>query len=137
MTDWKHDITKALEAAQSTAFTFSARMDDYRRFDGAIEILGAQIERDNDFDDEALPYLRVRSSSGEVFFAECQELRSDDAGALTSLTEAVDRPFALAREGGYVSPGELMEHGTEQERSGFLSDLQTQKRPISWPSPCN
>lgn len=137
MTDWKHDITKALEAAQSTAFFFSARMDDYKRFDGAIEILGAQIEGDDDFDDEALPYLRVRSSSGEVFYAECQELRSDEAGVLACLTEAVDRPFALAREGGYVSPGELMKTGTEQERSGFLLDLQTQKRPACWPSPGN
>lgn len=137
MTDWKHEITKALEAAQSAAFTFAARTDDYRRFDGAIEILGAQIEGDDDFDDEALPYLRVRSSSGEVFYAECEELRSDDAGALTSLTEAVDRPFALAREGGYVSPCALIEYGTEQERSDFLSDLQTQKRPSFWPSPCN
>lgn len=137
MTDWKHDITKALEAAQSTAFTFAASVDDYRRYDGAIEILGAQIEGDKDFDEEALPYLRVRSSSGEVFFAECEELRSDDAGALTSLIEAVARPFALAREGGYASPGDLLEYGTEQEQSSFLSDLQTQKRPISWPSPCN
>lgn len=137
MTDWKHDITKALEAAQNTAFTFAASVDDYRRYDGAIEILGAQIEGDNDFDEEVLPYLRVRSSSGEVFFAECDELRSDDAGALTSLVEAVARPFALAREGGYASPGDLLEYGNEQEQSSFLSDLQTQKRPISWPSPCS
>lgn len=133
MTDWKHEITQALEAAQGVAFTFEARTDDYRHFDGAIEILGAQIEGDDDFDDESLPYLRVRSSSGEVFYAECEELRSDDAGAVIGLTEAVARPFALSREGGYVSPGDLMAHGTEQEQSAFLADLQARKRPVSWP----
>jgi hypothetical protein len=132
MNDWKAPILDALEATQSVAFTFAGRTDDYRHFDGAITILGAQIEGNEDFDEEALPYLRVRSSSGEVFFAECEELRSDDLGALTILIKTVARPFALAREVGYASPGDLMEYGTEQERSGFLSDLQEQKRPSFW-----
>lgn len=137
MNDWKNDITKALEAAKSIVFSFAASTDDYRRFDGAIEILGAQIEGNEELDEEALPYLRVRSLSGEVFYAECEELRSDEAGAVVSLTEAVARPFALAREGGYASPADLIEHGTDQDRSSFLSDIKSQKRPSFWSSPAN
>jgi hypothetical protein len=134
MNDWKASLLEALESAQSVAFTFAASMDDYKRFDGAIEILGALIEGDDDIDEEALPYLRVRSSSGEVFLAEPDELRSNDLASLTRLIEAVARPFALAREVGYASPGDLMNYGTEQERSALLSGIQTQRRPSFWPS---
>jgi hypothetical protein len=126
MNDWKAPLLKALEAAQALEFRFESVMDCTRYLNGAVTLVGAVIERNEDYDDEALPYFFVKAADGEVFQAGEDELRVTnpiDQPALDNLIQVVAMPFAIARDAGWTSPGHLMDEGSDAEKASFLASL--------------
>jgi hypothetical protein len=126
MNDWKAPLLNALEAAQALDLRFESVMDCTRYLNGAVTLVGAVIERNENYDDEALPYFFVKAADGEVFQAGEDELRVIDAmdqPSLDNLIQVVAMPFAIARDAGWLSPGHLMEEGSDEQKASFLASL--------------
>jgi hypothetical protein len=126
MTDWKAPLLNALEAAQALEIRFNSVMDCTRYLNGPVTLVGAVIERNKDYDDEALPYFFVKAADGEVFQAgedEIQVIHAADQPALNNLIQVVAMPFAIARDAGWLSPGHLMDEGSDEQKASFLASL--------------
>lgn len=126
MNDWKAPLLNALEAAQALDLRFESVMDCTRYLNGPVTLVGAVIERNKDCDDEALPYFFVKAADGEVFQAgedELQVIHAADQPALNNLIQVVAMPFAIARDAGWLSPGHLMDEGSDEQKASFLASL--------------
>lgn len=126
MNDWKAPLMEALEAAQALDIRFESVMDCTRYLNGPVTLVGAVIERNENYDDEALPYFFVKAADGEVFQAGEDELRVTDPidqPALDNLIQVVAMPFAQARDAGWLSPGHLMDEGSDKQKASFLASL--------------
>lgn len=126
MNDWKAPLLKALKSAQALEFRFESVMDCTRYLNGAVTLVGAVIERNENYDDESLPYFFVKAADGEVFQAgedELQVIHAADQAALNNLIHLLAMPFALARDAGWLSPGHLMDEGSDEQKASFLASL--------------
>jgi hypothetical protein len=126
MNDWKAPLQKALDAAQALEIRFNSVMDCTRHLNGPVTLVGAVIERNEDYDDEALPYFFVKAADGEVFQAgedELQVIHEADQPTLNNLIQVVAMPFAHARDAGWLSPGHLMDEGSDEQKASFLASL--------------
>ncbi|MBK6616540.1 hypothetical protein [Ottowia sp.] len=118
--DWKKRVDAALAALgmQTVVFatTLQARCPEYAKFHDhtgqECTIVAAILEPGQDYDEESLPYYRVR-------FADGVELEADDAELFGKTPEffgvltAVSGAFAVARGMDFVGPTHLEQEATE------------------------
>lgn len=83
-------------------------------------------EGDELFDEETLPYYRVRFSDGVELIADDLELFSWDP-RFANLISAVSGAFSVARDMGFVGPWDLVAHGSEEEKAVFLATFSVLK----------
>lgn len=71
------------------------------------------------FDEDALPYFRVRFTDGAELLADDSELFSLDP-SLGELLAAVSGAYAIARDMGFVGPWSLAANGTDEQKAEFM-----------------
>ncbi|MGU4702483.1 hypothetical protein K6L09_38120 [Burkholderia cepacia] len=133
-------VASALEAASGLKVVFSSMLQDrsehnavYHAHSGqTAEIVSAGIdpEKETDWDEEALPFLKVRFADGVEVTAFGEELFSHDARFFT-LYSAVLGGYAAARESEkFVGPYHLETEGTEADKQAYLNALEEAVTPV-------
>ncbi|QMI49820.1 hypothetical protein [Burkholderia sp. MBR-1] len=133
-------VALALEAAGGLKVVFSSMLEAqsehnavYHAHSGqTAEIIGAGIdpEKEPNWDEEALPFLKVRFADGVEVTAFGEELFSHDARFFT-LYSAVLGGYAAARESEkFVGPYHLETEGTEADKQAYMNALEKAVTPV-------
>lgn len=96
---------------------------------------GGAVER---FDEEALPFVRVRAPDGQTFVAECEELFSADPRWL-EVYAAICSGFGVARcLGDFAGPYDVVESGTAEQLVEFgrrIAEFEVRQCAQHWNTP--
>lgn len=117
---WKKTCLDAIEEGKKLDLKFKSSDSAFAHNDGPCKLIGAIIEPNDQFDEEALPFYIIKTSSGEEVEAYGGELQCDDSAALLNLRGGICLTFGLARlTGKYLSPSDLDQRGTADEKAQF------------------
>lgn len=87
------------------------------------EVIGVVIDAKSahplEYDDETLPYFRLRFADGREFDAGPEELFKPSAG-LRRLIDGVCRTYAAVRDAGYLGLDDAGRSGKDREIDGFI-----------------
>ena len=134
---WKSRIERAQQSAVGLTMefhtTYQGRDEEtmpYHDHEGQqVAIAALLIEPgvkhgDDWFDEEALPYFVGRFADGVKLVCGFEEVFTHNE-RLLELASAVNAGFNISRRMDYISPHDLAENGTDEEKMQFATEVQT------------